>query len=63
MLQILVQFAGNLSERVSGKQSSLNLNIFPFFFFLFCRKVSEFIEFEFSLRLFSTEFSVEFSFR
>ena len=43
VLQIIVQFAGNLSERVSGKQSSLNL-IF-FFSSLFYRKVSEFFEF------------------
>ena len=64
MLQILVQFAGNLSERVSRKQSSLNLSIFLFFsiflsfFLFFYRKVSEFI----SLRFFFAEFSVEFSF-
>ena len=42
MLQILVQFGDNLTERVSGKQSSLN--------------------FESSLRFFSAEFWVEFSF-
>ena len=32
VLQILVQFVGNLSESVSGKQSSLYLSIFLFFF-------------------------------
>ena len=45
-----VQFAGNLSERLSGKQSSLNLSLFLFFFFLFFfflfyQKVSKFIKF------------------
>ena len=44
VLQMLVQFAGNLSERVSRKQSSLNLSIFLCnFFFFFCRNVSVFI--------------------
>ena len=33
-MQILVQFAGNLSEIVCGKQSSLNLSLFLFFFCL-----------------------------
>ena len=46
MLQILVQFAGNLSGRASGKQSSLNLSIFFVFFYfvLFSGDVSEFIQ-------------------
>ena len=59
--KFLVQFAGNLFLRVTGKQSSLNLSIF-LFFFLFYRNVSEFFEFASSLRFFSTESSVEFSF-
>ena len=34
VLQILVQFVGTISWRVSGKQSSLNLSIFLFFLVL-----------------------------
>ena len=67
----LVEFAGNLSVRVSGKQSSLNLSIFLFFlsfffffffFFLVLSKFQSSLNFESSLRFFSAEFSVEFSF-
>ena len=43
--KFLVQFGGNLSERMSGKKSSLNLSIFLFFFFLFYQKVSNLIKF------------------
>ena len=46
VLQIFVQFAGNLSERVSGKQSSLNLSIFLFFFFCFIEKFQCSLNFE-----------------
>ena len=69
--KFLVQFAGNLSERVSGKQSSLNLSIFLFFFFFlpffFYRKVSEFFEFRVFFkvlfrRILRWIFSIEFSF-
>ena len=62
LLQISVQFVGNLSERVSGKQSSLNLGIF-FFFFGFIEKFQSSLNFESSLRFFSAEFSIKFSFR
>ena len=44
------------------KQRSLNLSTFFFFIVLIYRKVSEFIKFETSLRFFSAEFSVKFSF-
>ena len=64
--QLFVQFAGNLSERVSGKQSSLNLSIFLFFFFFFffcfIEKFQSSLKFESFLRFFSAEFLVEFSF-
>ena len=59
--KFLIQFSGNLSEKVSGKQSSLNLNIF-LFFYCFIEKFQSSLNFEFSLRFFSTEFLVEFSF-
>ena len=45
VLQILVQFAGNLSERVFGKHSTLSVFFSFLFLFLFYRKVSEFINF------------------
>ena len=57
----LVQLGGNLSERVSRKQSSLNFSLF-LFFFCFIEKFQSSINFEFSLRFFSAEFSVELSF-
>ena len=60
-MQILGQFSGNLSERVSGKQSSLNLSIF-LFFFCFNEKFQSSLNFELSLWFFSSEFLVEFSF-
>ena len=49
----LSAICGNFSERVSGKQSSLNLSIVMFQFSF---------NFESSLKFFSVEFSVEFSF-
>ena len=54
-------------ENVSRKQSSLNLCLFLFFFsffFFFCfiQKFQSSLKFEFSLRFFSAEFSVKFSF-
>ena len=66
VLQILVQCAGNLSERGSRKRILwiwvFFFSFFVFFFLFFCRNISEFFEFESSLRFFSAEFSVEFSF-
>ena len=56
-----MQLAGNLAERVSRKQSSLNLSIF-LFLFCFIEKFESSLNFESSLRFFSAEFSVEFSF-
>ena len=60
VLQILVQFAGTYLRECPGKKSSLNLS--TFFSFYFCQNVSVFINFESSLKFFSAEFSVEFSF-
>ena len=51
---------GNLSERVSGKQSSLNLSIFSF---QFCRNVQFSFNFEFSVKLsFQQNSRAKFSF-
>ena len=64
MSKILLQFAENLRERASGKQSSLNLSIFLFLcFFFFIEKYQSLLNFESSWRFFSAEFSDEFSFR
>ena len=48
-------------DRESGKQSSLNLSLF-LYFFCFIEKFQTSLNFEFSLRFFSEEFSLEFSF-
>ena len=61
VLQFFIQFVGNLFERVSGKESSLNLSLF-LFFSCFIEKFQSSLNFESSLRFFSAEFSVEFSF-
>ena len=61
VLQILSTICGNRSEIESRKQSSLNLSLF-LFFFCFIEIFQSSLNFKFSLRFFSTEFSVEFSF-
>ena len=59
--KFLVQFDGTYLRECPGKQSSLNLSIF-LLFFLFCRKVAEFIKLQVFFKVLLAEFSVEFSF-
>ena len=61
VLQIFSTICRNLSERVSGKQSSLNLSIF-LFFFCFIEKFQSSLNLESSFKFFSVEFKVEFFF-
>ena len=61
MLQILVQFAGTYLRECPEKQSSLNLSI-VLFFFCFVEMFQSSFNCDSSLKIFSAEFSVEFSF-
>ena len=58
--KFFVQFTGTFLKECLGNKSSLNLRIF-LSFFCFIEKFQSSLNFEFSLRFFSTEFSVECS--